>query len=102
METLIRYITTSTLKREAASGIMVWYMGMGTALMLLGHPTVTFKEAWMALMYPVFGIFTAAFGADFVAKQTNIAGPPANTETTVKAEITDTAAIITTTSEPTT
>jgi hypothetical protein len=22
------------------------------------------------------GIFTAAFGADFIAKQTNIAGPP--------------------------
>jgi hypothetical protein len=49
----------------------------------------------------VFTLATMAFGADFVAKQTNIAGPPANTETTVKAEVTDNVATLTTTSEQT-
>jgi hypothetical protein len=102
MEAFVRYIIASTLKREAASIIMVWYLGIGSVLMLSAHPTVTFKEAWMALMYPVFGIFTAAFGTDWISKQTNIAGPPANTETTLKTETTDTGTTVTTKSEPTT
>jgi hypothetical protein len=40
------------------------------------------------------------FGLDWISKQTTIAGPPANTETTIKTEVTDTGATVTTSSEP--
>jgi len=99
------YISRSTLKREFASAVFFVWLFLGIYLM---HRLPTSQlapdaalSAWMSLEPYMFTLVTAAYGADFVAKQTNIAGPPANTETTVKTEVTDTAAIVTTTSEPT-
>lgn len=98
------YISRSTLKREFASFVFFCWMFFG-AYLLARLPITQFAPdaslaAWSALTPFMFGLVTAAFGADFVAKQTNIAGPPSNTETTVKAEMTDTSATVTTTSEP--
>lgn len=47
---------------------------------------------WQQLTPYMFALVTAAFGADWVTKETSIAGPPANTETTVKTEVTDNSA----------
>lgn len=72
-----KYISRSTLKREAASILMLWLIGMTTYLVFIAP---TWEEAYKLLedyRLIIPGIFTAAFGADFVAKQTNIAGPPA-------------------------
>jgi hypothetical protein len=99
------YISRSTLKREFSSFVFFCWMFFGAYLMWR-LPISQFApdaalSAWAALTPFMFGLVTAAFGADFVAKQTNIAGPPANTETTVKAEVTDNVATVTTTSEQT-
>lgn len=105
MHHFIRYISASTLKREFAGAVMVWYLAVGTWLMARMPVTAVTPDAslqaWSGLQVVVFGMATSAFLADFVAKQTNWGGPPANTETTVKTEVTDTAAIVTTTSEQT-
>lgn len=70
------YISASTLKREAASVIMFWLLAAATYIMLTAD---TFEQRFQVLSIfalPIMGIFTAAFGADFIAKQTNIGGPP--------------------------
>ena len=99
------YVSRSTLKREFASFVMGWWMALGTYLMVRTPITQLAQDAamqaWGALSIPVFGLAAAAFGTDWISKQTTIAGPPANTETTVKTEVTDTTAVVTTSSEPT-
>lgn len=101
MQALIDYITKSTLKREFAALVFGWWAGLGTYLMIRTPITQMAQDAamqaWGALSIPVFTLASLAFGADFVAKQTNLAGPPIGTETTVKTEITDTSATTTTT-----
>jgi hypothetical protein len=97
------YITKSTLKREIAAFLMGWWMALGTYLMVR-LPITQFAPdaalvAWSALTVPILGYATAAFTQDWISKQTNWGGPPSNTETTVKAEVTDNAATVTTTSE---
>lgn len=103
MKDLVDYISRSTLKREFASFVMGWWIALGTYLMIRTPITQLAQDAamqaWGALSIPVFSLASLAFGADFVAKQTNLAGPPINTETTVKTEVTDTTAVVTTTSE---
>lgn len=100
------YISRSTLKREFASLIMIWYLGVGTWLMLRVPVNSVVPDAaltvWSGLQIVVFTIAGAAFGTDWISKQTTIAGPPSNTETTVKTELTDTSATVTTSSEATT
>lgn len=104
MRSLIEYISRSTLKREVAVLLLIWWGAVGTILMLRSPVTQFAPDAalvaWGALTVPVLGYAAAAFTQDWLSKQTNIAGPAANTETTVKTEITDTAAIVTTSSEP--
>lgn len=98
------YITKSTLKREFAGTVMLWYLAVGTWLMARLPVTTVVPDAalqtWSGLQAVVFSLAASAFLADFVAKQTNWGGPPANTETTVKTELTDTSATVTTSSEP--
>lgn len=103
MNKLVDYISRSTLKREFALMLFFWWAGLGTYLLVRLPVTQQIADAslvaWGALAVPVLTVVTAAFGADFLAKQTNLAGPPLNTETTVKTEITDTSATTTTSSE---
>jgi hypothetical protein len=98
------YISRSTLKRETAVAVFVWWAGVGTGLMFRISPTQLAQDAalqaWGALAIPVFSFLTLAFGSDWASKQTTLFGPPINTETTVKTEVTDTTATVTTTSEP--
>jgi hypothetical protein len=98
------YVSRSTLKREMAFFLLGWWLSIGTYL-LMRMPVSQYQPdaslvAWGGLAIPVLGVVTAAFGADWVSKQTTIAGPPQNTETTVKTEVTDTTATVTTSSEP--
>jgi hypothetical protein len=99
-----KYISRSTLKREFASSVFFLWLFLGAYLMQRLPTTQLAPDAalsaWMSLEPYMFTLVTAAFGADFVAKQTNFAGPPSNTETTVKTEVTDTGATVTTSSEP--
>jgi hypothetical protein len=70
------YLARSTLKREFASTLMLWLLAMSTYLIIIAP---TWDQAYRLLgdyVLPIMGIATAAFGADFVAKQTNIGGPP--------------------------
>lgn len=104
MRALIQYISNSTLKREFASFVFLCWMAFGAYLMWR-LPITQFAPdaalaAWAALAPFMFGLVAGAFTQDWISKQTNIAGPPANTETTVKTELTDTTATVTTTSEP--
>jgi len=69
------YISKSTLKREAASIVMLWYLGIGTWLMMTSTAAMA-KEMWESLMLLVFALFGGAFGLDWISKQTTIAGPP--------------------------
>lgn len=69
------YLARSTLKREFASSLMYWLVAMATVLIFKAP---TWDQAYRIVsdfMLPIVGMATAAFGADFVAKQTNIAGP---------------------------
>lgn len=98
------YISRSTLKREMAFFLLGWWLSIGTYL-LMRSPISQMQPdaslvAWGGLAIPVLGVVTAAFGADWISKQTTIAGPPANTETTVTAKVTDAAAAVTTSTEP--
>ncbi len=103
MKALVDYISRSTLKREFAIGLVLWWAAIGTWLMLRAPVTQQVADAsmvaWGALTVPVLTVATAAFGADFVAKQTNLAGPPANTEIKTTVEQTDDATTVTTSSE---
>lgn len=104
MRQLARYLTNSTLKREFAGAVMLWYLALGTWLMARMPVSATVPDAalqtWSTLQVAVFALAGSAFAADWISKQTTIAGPPSNTETTVKAEVTDTGATVTTSSEP--
>jgi hypothetical protein len=104
MKSLARYLTSSTLKREFASFVFLVWLGLSCYLTIRLPITQLAPDAslaaWLTLAPYMFALVTAAFGADWVAKQTNIAGPPANTATTVTAEVTDNSATVTTSSEP--
>lgn len=97
---VIDYITRSTLKREFAFFLVSWLIGMATYLLL----TATVSDMQFRILelfaYPILAGAFGVFGLDWISKQTTIAGPPANTETTVKTELTDTSATVTTTTEP--
>ena len=97
------YISKSTLKREFAGLVMVWYLSIGSWLMYRLPTTATVPDAslsvWSGLQVVVFTLAGSAFAADWISKQTTIAGPPSNTETTVKTEMTDTSATTSTKSE---
>lgn len=70
------YLTKSTLKREFASTIMFWFLVMETIIIVRAP---TWDQAYRAVsdcLPYVMAIATAAFGADFIAKQTNFGGPP--------------------------
>lgn len=99
---LWEYVTRSSLKREFASMVMGWWIGLGTYL-LIRAPVTQFAQdaamqAWGALSLPVFALATAAFGADWISKQTTIAGPPMNTAIKTETVVTDTTATSTTSS----
>ena len=98
------YISRSTMKREIATAVFLWWAGIGTGLMFRISPTQLAQDAalqaWGALSIPVFSFLTLAFGTDWISKQTTIAGPPMNTEITTKTEVTENSATSTTTSEP--
>lgn len=100
MKQLIAYISKSTLKREFALFLTIWLLSAATYLIVIG---VSFENKFQVLSlftWPILAGAFGVFGLDWVSKQTTIAGPPANTETTVKTEMTDTTATVTTTSEP--
>jgi hypothetical protein len=90
MRHLIRYISASTLKREFATFVMGWWMALGTYLMLRLPISQQVADAsliaWGGLAVPVFGLAAAAYGTDWISKQTTIAGPPASADPTVIAE----------------
>ncbi len=69
------YISRSTLKREAASIAMLWLLGMATYIILTSDTSIQVQVLSMFVL-PIGGIFAAAFGADWISKQTTIAGPP--------------------------
>lgn len=97
------YISRSTLKREFASFVFFCWLFFGAYLMWRLPITQFAADAalasWAALAPFMFGLVAAAYGTDWVSKQTNIAGPPSNTETKVTTEMTDTSATVTTSSE---
>ncbi len=103
MKYLIDYISRSTLKREFASGVVFWWMILGTYLMVRLPITQYAPDAalvaWGALTLPVLGLAGAAYGTDWISKQTTIAGPPQNTEIKTTTEITDTTATTTQSAE---
>lgn len=105
MKHLMYYITRSTLKREFAGFVFLVWMVIEAYLTIRMPITQLVPDAaliqWSQLTPYVVTMVTAAFGADYLAKQTNVLGPATNTETTVKAELTDTAASVTTTSTET-
>jgi hypothetical protein len=101
MRHLIRYITASTLKREYAAFLTVWLLGMATSLLYRDVVSEMQYRILELFAYPILVGAFGVFGLDWISKQTTIAGPPANTETTVKAEVTDNVATLTTTSEQT-
>lgn len=102
---LWEYISRSTMKRETAVAVFVWWAGVGTGLMFRISPTQLAQDAalqaWGALAIPVFSFLTLAFGTDWISKQTTIAGPPMNTEIKTTTEVSDGSATTSTTSEPT-
>jgi hypothetical protein len=100
MRALMQYITNSTLKREFALFLTLWLLGAATYLLLVSTVSDMQFRILELFAYPILVGAFGVFGLDWVSKQTNIAGPPANTETTVKTELTDTTATVTTTSEP--
>jgi hypothetical protein len=72
------YISRSTLKREAASVLMLWLLGEASYLIAdAGAPAWDQKLQVMNIFaLPIMGLFLGAFGADYLAKQTNVGGPP--------------------------
>lgn len=97
MKSFIAYISKSTLKREFALFLTIWLLSAATYLIVIG---VSFENKFQVLSLFTWPILAGAFGAfslDWVSKQTDIAGPPSNTETTVKTEMTDTSETTTTT-----
>lgn len=98
MSKITDYITRSTLKREFALFLIIWLLSAATYLILAGSTDMQFRILEL-FAYPILVGAFGVFGLDWVSKQTTIAGPPANTEVTVKTELTDTTATVTTSSE---
>lgn len=98
------YISRSTLKREVAVIFLMWWAAVGTYLMMRAPSTQLTPDAamvtWSGLQVVVVGFATAAFGTDWISKQTTIAGPPMNTEIKTQTTVTDTTATSTTSSVP--
>lgn len=94
------YVARSTLKREFSSIVMLWHLGVGTVLLLRAPVTQMAQDAalqaWGGLSIPVFGLAAAAFGTDWISKQTTIAGPPMNTEIKTETTVTEDTATTTT------
>lgn len=102
-ETLWGYITRSTMKREFASFSFFTWIAYFVRL-CERTPTTQFTPdaalvAWAALGPFQFALVMAAFGTDWVSKQTTIAGPPMNTEIKTTTEIDEGKATSTTSSE---
>ncbi|MGA1801494.1 hypothetical protein [Rhizobium sp. HT1-10] len=70
------YIINSTLKREAATVLMLWLLAMSTFIIVKGPPD-TQMQVLQLFALPISLIFAGAYGLDWISKQTNIAGPPA-------------------------
>lgn len=70
-----RYISKSTLKREAATLLMMWLCSMATYIIVHSEASIQVQVLGMFVL-PVGVIFAGAFGTDWISKQTNIAGPP--------------------------
>lgn len=98
---LVSYISASTLKREFALFLTCWLIGMATYLLLTATVTDMQFRILELFAYPILAGAFGVFGLDWISKQTNIAGPPANTETTVTADVTDNTTTVTTKSEQT-
>lgn len=98
------YISRSTLKREVAVVFLVWWAGVGTYLMMRAPATQMTPDAamvtWSGLQVVVVGFATAAFGTDWISKQTTIAGPPMNTEIKTETVVTEDKAVSTTSAVP--
>lgn len=71
------YISKSTLKREAAGLAMLWLLSMATYIIATNGPVIQVQVLEMFVL-PFGAIFAAAFGADWISKQTNLAGPADN------------------------
>lgn len=87
------YVSRSTLKREIATAFLVWWGAVGTYLMMRAPATQMVPDAamtvWSGLQVVVVGFATAAFGSDWISKQTTIAGPPIGTEIKTETKVTD-------------
>jgi hypothetical protein len=87
------YVSRSTLKREVAVVFLVWWLAVGTYLMMRAPATQLTPDAamvtWSGLQVVVVGFATAAFGTDWISKQTTIAGPPMNTEIKTETTVTE-------------
>ena len=95
MQWLMEYITKSTLKREYAMFLTLWLLGAATYLLIVEATDMQFRILEL-FAYPILVGAFGVFGLDWVSKQTTIAGPPGNSETVVKTEVTDTSATVTT------
>jgi hypothetical protein len=93
------YVSRSTLKREYALFLTIWLLSAATYLIIVGATDMQFRIIEL-FSYPILVGSFGVFGLEWASKQTNLAGPPFNSETTVKTEVTDTTAVVTTTSEP--
>lgn len=72
---MMNYLKTSTLKREAASVLMLWLISISTYVILTSADGVK-VQILEAFILPVGVLFAGAFGLDWISKQTTIAGPP--------------------------
>ena len=72
---MIQYLKSSTMKREVASIVMLWFIVVSTKAIWNADAVTQVQILGMLLPY-VFAMFAGAFTMDWVSKQTNIAGPP--------------------------
>jgi hypothetical protein len=104
--TIVEYISRSTMKREIATALLVWWCGLGTGLMLRTPVSQYTPDAalstWSGMGVLIVGFAAAAFGTDWISKQTTIAGPPINTEIKTETVVTEDTAITKTTATDTT
>lgn len=97
--TMWQYITNSTLKREFAIFLTVWLLVVATYLFIVGATDMQFRILEL-FTYPILAGAFAAFGLDFIAKQTNLGGPPADTSVTTTSVDMPATMTVTTTSAP--
>lgn len=100
MRWLIQYISNSTMKREYALFLTVWLLSAATYLLLVSVVSDMQFRILELFAYPILIGAFGVFGLDWASKQSNLFGPPANTETTIKTEVTETGSTVTTSSEP--